>query len=189
MNPGKLIIFSAPSGSGKSTIVNHLIDRGMPIEFSISACSRQPRGKEKDGEHYYFLSPEEFKAKVEQDEFLEWEEVYEGNYYGTLRSEVDRIWAKGKHVIFDIDVVGGLNLKKQFGDHALSVFIKAPSIDVLKKRLMIRNTESSDQLKMRLDKAEEEMDYAKDFDLIITNDDLKTAQEEAYKKVSQFING
>ena len=189
MNSGKLIIFSAPSGSGKSTIVNYLLEQGVPVAFSISACSRAPRGEEKHGEHYYFLSPEEFRAKVAADEFLEWEEVYEGRYYGTLRSEVDRIWANGKQVIFDIDVVGGVNLKKQYGDQALSVFIKAPSIEVLKERLIARNTEDEANLKMRLDKAEEEMAYAKEFDLVIINDDLKTAQEEAFQKVTDFING
>lgn len=189
MNSGKLIIFSAPSGSGKSTIVNYLLEQGVPVTFSISACSRSPRGEEKHGKHYYFLSPEEFRAKVAADEFLEWEEVYEGRYYGTLRSEVDRIWAKGKQVIFDIDVVGAVNLKKQYGDQALSVFIKTPSIEVLKERLIARNTEDEANLKMRLDKAKEEMTYAKDFDLVIINDDLKTAQEEAFQKVTDFING
>jgi len=189
MSQGKLIIFSAPSGSGKSTIVNHLLEQGVPMEFSISACSRAPRGEEKDGEHYYFLSPEEFRSKVDTDEFLEWEEVYEGRYYGTLRSEVERIWAKGKHVIFDIDVVGGVNLKKHFGDQALSVFIKVPSIEILKERLTLRNTEDETNLKMRLDKAEEEMGFAKDFDLVILNDDLKRAQQEAFDKISAFING
>mgnify|MGYP000344865249 CR=1 FL=1 len=189
MNSGKLIIFSAPSGSGKSTIVNYLLAQGVPLEFSISACSRAPRGEEKQGEHYYFLSPEEFRAKVAADEFLEWEEVYPGRYYGTLRSEVARIWAKGKQVIFDIDVVGGVNLKKKYGDQALSVFIKAPSVAVLKERLIARNTEDAANLKMRLDKAEEEMCYAPEFDLVIINDDLKTAQEEAFQKVTDFING
>ena len=189
MSQGKLIIFSAPSGSGKSTIVNYLLRCGVPVEFSISACSRAPRGEEKHGEHYYFLSPEEFKAKIDADEFLEWEEVYEGRYYGTLRSEVNRIWEKGKHVIFDIDVLGGVNLKKQFGDSALSVFIKAPSVEVLKERLIARNTEDQANLKMRLDKAEKEMTYAKEFDLVIINDDLETAQKEAYQKVTDFING
>ena len=188
MDQGKLIIFSAPSGSGKSTIVNYLLERDVPVEFSISACSRDPRGEEKNGEHYYFLSPEEFKAKVAANEFLEWEEVYDGRYYGTLRSEVERIWAKGRQVIFDIDVVGGVNLKKQYGKQALSVFIKAPSLEVLKDRLVSRNTEDEVNLKMRLDKAEEEMTYAKDFDIVIVNDDLKTAQQEAFQKVTDFIN-
>ena len=189
MSKSKLIIFSAPSGSGKSTIVNYLLKCGVPVEFSISACSRAPRGKEKHGEHYYFLSPEEFKEKIDADEFLEWEEVYEGLYYGTLRSEVDRIWAKAKHVIFDIDVVGGVNLKKQFGDSAISIFIKAPSLALLKERLVARNTEDQVNLKMRLDKAEKEMAYAKDFDLVIVNDDLEIAQKEAFQKVTDFING
>lgn len=189
MSEGKLIIFSAPSGSGKSTIVNNLLERGVPVEFSISACSRVPRGAEKHGEHYYFLSPDEFKEKVAANEFLEWEEVYEGRYYGTLKSEVERIWAKGKHVIFDIDVVGGVNLKKQYEDRALSVFIQAPSVEALKERLIGRNTEDQANLKMRLDKAAEEMTYANEFDIVIINDDLKTAQDEAFEKVTDFING
>jgi guanylate kinase len=189
MSQGKLIIFSAPSGSGKSTIVNYLLAQGVPMEFSISACSRAPRGEEKDGVHYYFLSPDKFRSKIDADEFLEWEEVYEGRYYGTLRSEVERIWAKGKHVIFDIDVVGGVNLKKHFGNQALSVFIKVPSIEILKERLTLRKTEDETNLKMRLDKAEEEMGYEKDFDLIILNNDLKKAQQEAFDKISAFING
>jgi len=189
MNQGKLIIFSAPSGSGKSTIVNYLINQGVPVEFSISACSRLPRGDEKNGVHYYFLSPEEFQYKIDADEFLEWEEVYKDNYYGTLRSEVERIWAEGKHVIFDIDVIGGINLKNKFTNNALSVFIKAPSIDVLKKRLSDRNTETKSQLNMRLDKAEKEMSYANEFDLVIINDNLEVAQAEAHQKITTFING
>lgn len=189
MNSGKLIIFSAPSGAGKSTIVNYLLAQGVPVEFSVSACSRAPRGKEKHGEQYYFLSPEEFKSKIAANEFLEWEEVYKGRFYGTLRSEVNRIWAKGKQVIFDIDVVGGLNLKKQFGTQALSVFIKAPSVEVLKQRLIARNTEDKENLQMRLNKAEEEMSFAKDFDLVIINKDLKTAQSQAFQMVTDFLNG
>ena len=189
MNSGKLIIFSAPSGAGKSTIVNYLLAQGVPVEFSVSACSRAPRGSEKHGEHYYFLSPEEFKSKIAANEFLEWEEVYKGRFYGTLRSEVNRIWAKGKQVIFDIDVVGGLNLKKQFGTQALSVFIKAPSVEVLKQRLIARNTEDKENLQMRLNKAEEEMSFAKDFDMVIINKDLKTAQSQALQMVTDFLNG
>jgi len=189
MNSGKLIIFSAPSGAGKSTIVNYLLAQGVPVEFSVSACSRAPRGSEKHGEHYYFLSPEEFKFKIAANEFLEWEEVYKGRFYGTLRSEVNRIWAKGKQVIFDIDVVGGLNLKKQFGTQALSVFIKAPSVEVLKQRLIARNTEDKENLQMRLNKAEEEMSFAKDFDMVIINKDLKTAQSQAFQMVTDFLNG
>ena len=189
MNQGKLIIFSAPSGSGKSTIVRHLLRRDVPIEFSVSATNRAPRGREENGVDYYFLSSEEFKSKINSQAFLEWEEVYPDRYYGTLNSEVDRIWANGKQVVFDIDVEGGLNLKKQFGERALSVFIKAPSLDVLKERLMARNTEDQENLNMRLDKAQSEMGYAKYFDLVIVNDDLEMAQEQAYQKVMDFING
>ena len=189
MNQGKLIIFSAPSGSGKSTIVRHLLRRDVSIEFSVSATNRTPRGREENGVDYYFLSSEEFKSKINSKAFLEWEEVYPDRYYGTLNAEVDRIWANGKQVVFDIDVEGGLNLKKQFGERALSVFIKAPSLDVLKERLMARNTEDQENLNMRLDKAQSEMAYAKYFDLVIVNDDLEMAQEQAYQKVMDFING
>ncbi|MDG2165070.1 MAG: guanylate kinase, partial [Flavobacteriales bacterium] len=188
MNQGKLIIFSAPSGSGKSTIVRHLLRRDVSIEFSVSATNRTPRGREENGVDYYFLSSEEFKSKINSKAFLEWEEVYPDRYYGTLNAEVDRIWANGKQVVFDIDVEGGLNLKKQFGERALSVFIKAPSLDVLKERLMARNTEDQENLNMRLDKAQSEMAYAKYFDLVIVNDDLEMAQEQAYQKVMDFIN-
>ena len=189
MNQGKLIIFSAPSGSGKSTIVRHLLRRDVPIEFSVSATNRLPRGREENGVDYYFLSSEEFKSKINSKAFLEWEEVYPDLYYGTLKAEVDRIWANGKHVVFDIDVEGGLNLKKQFGETALSVFIKVPSIDTLKQRLIARNTEDQENLNMRLNKAESEMDYAKYFDLVIINDNLEIVQEQAYQKVMDFISG
>ena len=189
MDQGKLIIFSAPSGSGKSTIVRRLLMRDVPIEFSVSATNRAPRGAEKNGVDYYFISSAEFKSKINSKAFLEWEEVYPDRYYGTLNAEVDRIWANGKHIVFDIDVEGGLNLKKQFGERALSVFIKAPSIDVLKERLMARNTEDQENLNMRLDKVQSEMAYAKYFDLVIVNDDLEIAQEQAYQKVMDFING
>ena len=189
MDQGKLIIFSAPSGSGKSTIVRHLLRRDVPIEFSVSATNRAPRDREENGVDYYFLSSEEFKSKINSQAFLEWEEVYPDRYYGTLNAEVDRIWANGKQVVFDIDVEGGLNLKKQFGERALSVFIKAPSLDVLKERLMARNTEDQENLNMRLDKAQSEMAYAKYFDLVIVNDNLEIAQEQAYQKVMDFING
>lgn len=189
MDQGKLIIFSAPSGSGKSTIVRHLITKDVPIEFSVSATNRAPRGREENGVDYYFLSSEEFKSKIKSKAFLEWEEVYPDRYYGTLKAEVDRIWANEKHVVFDIDVEGGLNLKKQFGERALSVFIKVPSIDILKQRLMARNTEDNENLNMRLDKAKSEMAYAKYFDVVIVNDHLEIAQEQAYQKVMDFING
>ena len=186
---GKLVIFSAPSGAGKTTIVHHLLSQDLNLVFSISACSRKIRKNEEKGRDYHFLGLEKFKEKINTRDFLEWEEVYEGRYYGTLCSEVERIWAKGKHVIFDIDVVGGVNLKKHFGNQALSVFIKVPSIEILKERLTLRKTEDETNLKMRLDKAEEEMGYEKDFDLIILNDDLKKAQQEAFDKISAFING
>ena len=189
MDQGKLIIFSAPSGSGKSTIVRHLLRRDVPIEFSVSATNRASRGREENGVDYYFLSSEEFKSKINSKAFLEWEEVYPDRYYGTLNAEVDRIWANGMQVVFDIDVEGGLNLKKQFGERALSVFIKAPSLDVLKERLMARNTEDQENLNMRLDKAKSEMAYAKYFDLVIVNDDLEIAQEQAYQRVMDFVNG
>lgn len=187
MNQGKLLIFSAPSGSGKSTIVHHLLNQDVPLEFSVSATSRAPRGKEKDGEDYYFLSPDEFKSKINEDAFLEWEEVYPECYYGTLRSEVDRIWANGKQVVFDIDVHGGLNLKKIFGERALSVFVKVPSLAILKQRLMLRNTEDNESIKIRLDKAESEMAYAKLFDVVIVNDYIEKAQSEAYQNVMDFL--
>lgn len=189
MYSGKLIIFSAPSGAGKSTIVNYLVNQGVPVEFSVSACSRTPRGTEKEGEHYYFLSQDEFKSKIAAEAFLEWEEVYPGRYYGTLRSEVNRIWSKGSHVIFDLDVVGGVNLKKQFGDQALSIFIQPPSLEVLKQRLIARKTEDHENLMMRLNKAQEEMSFANEFDLVIVNKDLKTAQKEVFQKVTDFLNG
>ena len=189
MNKGKLIIFSAPSGSGKSTLVNYLLHRDLSLEFSISACNRSPRKHEQHGKQYYFLSPEDFQAKINQNEFLEWEEVYQGRYYGTLKSEVERIWGEGKHVIFDIDVEGGLNLKKQFGDLAFAVFVKAPSIEVIKKRLIARKTENDSNLKMRLNKVKSEMTFAKYFDTIVVNDDLEEAQLESYEKVSKFIYG
>ena len=188
MDQGKLIIFSAPSGSGKSTIVRHLLRRDVPIEFSVSATNREPRGREENGVDYYFLSSEEFKSKINSKAFLEWEEVYPDRYYGTLNTEVDRIWANGKQVVFDIDVEGGLNLKKQFGERALSVFIKAPSLAILKQRLMLRNTENNESIKIRLDKAESEMAHAKLFDVVIVNDDLQKAQSEAYKNVMDFID-
>ena len=189
MDQGKLIIFSAPSGSGKSTIVRSLLERDVPLEFSVSATNRSPRDREENGVDYYFLSSKEFKSKINSKAFLEWEEVYPDRYYGTFYSEVNRVWANGKHVVFDIDVEGGLNLKKQFGERALSVFIKVPSLDVLKERLMSRNTEDQENLNMRIDKAKSEMAYAKYFDLVIVNEDLQIAQEYAYQKVMDFING
>ncbi len=187
MEQGKLIIFSAPSGSGKTTIVKHLLEQGYKLEFSISACNRQPRGKEQHGKDYYFLDTDDFKARIEKGEFLEWEEVYEGRFYGTLRSEMDRIWHKGNHVLFDIDVKGGVNVKQQFGDQALSLFVQAPSIEELKRRLESRGTDSARDIEMRLEKAAEELGYANQFDYIIVNDDLEKAKTEAEHILNKFL--
>lgn len=184
---GKLIIFSAPSGSGKTTIVNHLLGAGLPLAFSISATSRKPRGNEKHGREYYFLTPESFREKIQANAFVEWEEVYTDRYYGTLKSEVERLWAEHKHVLFDVDVVGGVNLKKQFGDRALSIFVKAPSVQELEKRLRARSTESEQELQLRLQKAEQEYGYAPDFDRVLVNDNLVCAQDEAVQVVTSFL--
>lgn len=185
---GKLIVFSAPSGAGKSTIVNHLLaQEDLPLAFSISATSRKPRKGEIDGNHYYFISTDEFKTKIKNGDFLEWEQVYEGLYYGTLKSEVDRIQAAGKYVIFDIDVVGGLNIKNQFPDQTLAVFVSPPSIAELENRLRKRNTESEEKINMRIAKAEKEMAFASQFDYIVENHHLDTALAEAYSVVKNFI--
>lgn len=188
MSNGKLIIFSAPSGSGKTTIVRHLL-KTFPdqLEFSISATSRAQRGVEQNGKDYYYLTPEEFKAKVDNGEFLEWEEVYAGTCYGTLREEVERIWAKGKHVIFDIDVEGGLNLKNQFKDNALAVFVMPPSIKILEERLRSRSTDNQESIARRLEKAEKELKTASLFDRFILNETLETAFEDAEKIVGEFL--
>ena len=185
---GKLLVFSAPSGSGKSTIVNHLLrKKELELAFSISATSRAPRGEEKNGEHYYFMSAQEFKSHIAQDDFLEWEEVYKDNYYGTLRSELDRIWGMEKHVVFDIDVVGGLTIKKQFPQKCLSIFIMPPSIEELRTRLVNRSTETPEKIEMRMAKAAQELARAQEFDVIITNDNLEIALQEAEAIVSDFI--
>jgi len=186
---GKLIVFSAPSGSGKTTIVRHLLNQEQfQLEFSISATSREARGKEKDGEDYYFISAKEFKNKIKFDEFLEWEEVYIDNFYGTLKTEVERIWAKGKHVIFDIDVAGGLRIKKKFPERTLAVFIKPPDINELIIRLKQRGEESPEKIAMRVAKAPTEMATAPQFDTIILNDDLTTALNDAENLVKDFLN-
>lgn len=185
---GKLVVFSAPSGSGKTTLVHHLLDAGLPLEFSISAASRSIRGKEVHGKDYYFHTVEEFKQKINHNDFVEWEEVYPDHFYGTLRSEIQRIWDSGKHIIFDVDVVGGLNIKKQFGEKALAVFVKPPSIIDLEKRLRGRGTEDEESLKKRLDKAAYEMTFADQFDVVIVNDDLETAKKTVFKVVSEFLN-
>ncbi len=183
---GKLIIFSAPSGSGKTTIVRHLLNKFDGLAFSVSACTRQRRSGEIDGRDYYFLDEELFKEKVQNQEFVEYEEVYPGNYYGTLKAEIDRLWDMGKHVLFDIDVEGGLNIKKEYGDKALSVFVKPASIEVLKERLHHRSTETMEQLQVRLNKAVSELKYEDQFDCILLNADLQTAFETAEKLVSDF---
>lgn len=186
---GKLIVFSAPSGSGKTTIVRHLLHQEeFGLEFSISATSREARGNEIDGEDYYFMSAQKFKQKIKADEFLEWEEVYINNFYGTLKSEVARIWEKGKHVIFDIDVAGGLRIKKKFPEQTLAVFIKPPDINELIIRLKQRGEESPDKIAMRVAKAPTEMATAPQFDTIILNDDLPTALQDAENLVKDFLN-
>jgi len=185
---GKLFVFSAPSGSGKTTIVRHLLaQERFNLEFSISATSRAPRGEEVDGKDYYFISAEEFKQKIKNDEFLEWEEVYRDNFYGTLKTEVERIWAQGKHVIFDIDVVGGLRIKKKFPEETLAVFVKPPSVDELKIRLKKRSTESEDKINMRIAKASVELATAPQFDEIIKNYELPVALQEAEDLVDDFL--
>ena len=188
MSQGKLIIFSAPSGSGKTTLVHHLLSKPeLKLAFSVSATSRGKRLNEVDGRDYYFLSPEEFRTRIEKGDFLEWEEVYENQYYGTLRSEIDRIGAEGKTVIFDVDVVGGLNIKKQFGERALGVFVQPPSVRALESRLKKRSTESAESLAKRIAKAEQELSFADQFDVVVVNDDLELAKEEAYRVVAEFI--
>jgi len=185
---GKLIVFSAPSGSGKTTIVRHLLEqKELNLEFSISATSRDKRGTEEHGKDYYFLSAREFKDKIKEDKFLEWEEVYRDNFYGTLKTEVERIWALGKHVIFDIDVSGGLRIKRKFPEQTLAVFVKPPSIDELKIRLKNRKTESEDKINMRVAKASAELATAPLFDVIVVNEHLDEALEEAHTLVSNFI--
>mgnify|MGYP000200451516 CR=1 FL=1 len=185
---GKLIVFSAPSGSGKTTIVRHLLGvEDLNLEFSISATSRASRGNEEHGKDYYFLSAQEFKNKIKNDEFLEWEEVYRDNFYGTLKTEVERIWAKGKNVIFDIDVSGGLRIKRKFPKETLAIFVKPPSVDELKIRLKKRKTESEDKINMRVAKASAELATAPLFDTIVVNDTLEHALEEAQQKIRTFI--
>ena len=186
---GKLIVFSAPSGSGKTTIVKHLLAQDdLNLEFSISAASRESRGEEVNGQDYYFISTEEFKKHIKNDDFLEWEEVYRDNFYGTLKTEVERIWAMGKNVIFDIDVSGGLRIKRKFPEQTLAIFVKPPSIDELKIRLKKRKTESEDKINMRVAKASAELATAPLFDVIIVNEDLEKALKEAQKLVNDFVN-
>lgn len=184
---GKVLIFSAPSGSGKSTVVSHLLRLHPELEFSVSATSRKPRGEEKNGVEYWFLTEEKFRGLIDEDKFVEYEEVYPGRFYGTLKSEVERIWSKGNVIIFDVDVKGGVNLKKYFGDKALSVFIQAPSVEVLRERLISRGTDSMEDIEKRVAKASEELTYAPLFDRVLVNDDLSTALAEAEEMVSGFL--
>jgi len=184
----KVVIFSAPSGSGKSTVVNHILKLHPEMEFSVSATSRPPRGTEKDGVEYYFLDVDDFRSRIAAGAFVEYEQVYAGRYYGTLKSEVERIWSEGHVIIFDVDVKGGVNLKKYFGDAALSVFIKAPSIEVLRQRLINRNTDTPEAIEERVAKAAEELTYEDKFDYVLVNDDLATAFADAERVVDEFLS-
>ena len=188
MSAGKLIVFSATSGSGKTTLVQHVLSQDLPLGFSISATSRPPRGKEQNGKEYYFLSSSEFKQKIQENAFLEYEEVYQDTFYGTLVSEINRLWAAGKHVLFDIDVMGGLNIKKKYPKETLAVFVKPPSLSALEERLRKRATDSEEKIKERLAKAESEMLYAPQFDSCLVNDDLEVAKKEVVQLVTNFIN-
>lgn len=185
---GKCIIFSAPSGAGKTTLVKHLLENIPELSFSISACTRNTRGNEIHGKDYYFLELKEFKEKIDEGAFVEWEEVYVDHYYGTLKSEIERIWKNGKTVIFDVDVVGGLNLKSYFGKNALAVFVMPPDLATLEKRLRGRATDNEDKIEQRLLKAEKELKASKKFDVVLTNDDLELAKKESYQLVREFID-
>lgn len=184
---GKLLILSAPSGSGKTTIAKHLLKTFPELQFSVSACSREKRPGEEEGRDYYFLTAEEFRKKVKNNEFVEWEEVYPGQYYGTLKSELQRIWDSGGHVVFDVDVLGGLNIKKKFPSDSLSIFIQAPSLGDLEKRLRARSTESEESIRKRVGKAMKEMEFAQQFDKVLVNERLGNALKEAEKLVGDFL--
>jgi guanylate kinase len=186
---GKLIVFSAPSGSGKTTIVHHLLQfKELNLDFSISATSRDKRGKEVHGKDYYFISLKEFQKHIKNNDFVEWEEVYSDNFYGTLKKEIERIWALGKNVIFDIDVKGGLNIKSQYPDQTLAIFVQPPSITEMERRLRNRKTDSEEKIKERVLKAEKELKFAADFDVILVNDELEIAKKNAYNLVNNFLN-
>jgi guanylate kinase len=192
MNPlknfrGKAIIISAPSGAGKTTLVKRLLETGLPIEFSISACSRKPRENEINGKDYYFLTIDEFKTQIQNSSFIEWEEVYENNFYGTLKKEIDDIWKMEKHVIFDVDVKGGISLKKYFGKNAISIFINPPSLKTLIERLVKRNTENVASISIRIEKSKKEMKYINEFDCVVENDDLSDATKNIIRVVEEFI--
>lgn len=185
---GKLIIFSAPSGSGKSTIINHLLQQDLNLAFSISATSRPPRGTERDGVEYFFLTPDEFRERIARGEFLEYEEVYPGRFYGTLKSQVEKQLTAGQNVVFDVDVVGGCNIKKYYGERALSVFIQPPSVEELRRRLVGRGTDAPEVIEDRVAKAEYELGFAPQFDVVVVNDNLEEAQQRAYDEIRNFLN-
>lgn len=185
---GKLIIFSAPSGSGKSTIINHLLQQDLNLAFSISATSRPPRGTERDGVEYFFLTPDEFRERIARGEFLEYEEVYPGRFYGTLKSQVEKQLTAGQNVVFDVDVVGGCNIKKYYGERALSVFIQPPSVEELRRRLVGRGTDAPEVIEDRVAKAEYELGFATQFDVVVVNDNLEEAQQRAYDVIRNFLN-
>lgn len=187
MKEGKLVIFSAPSGAGKTTIVKRILESRTDLEFSVSACSRAKRENETNGKDYYFITADEFRKRVDNNEFLEWEQVYENSYYGTLKSELQRIWSKDHHVIFDVDVIGGLNIKKYGGINALAIFVMPPSVEELQNRLINRASETPETLKKRIDKAKYELTFAEKFDNIIVNDNLERAVEEAKSLVAEFL--
>ena len=184
---GKCVIFSAPSGAGKTTIVHHLLDKDLGLEFSVSACSREPRPNEVDGKDYHFLGVEKFKEKIKEGAFVEWEEVYSNNFYGTLYAEIERIWSEGKTVIFDVDVIGGLNLKRKFQEQALAIFVQPPSYIELERRLRSRSTETESKINQRMEKAKKELKFAPEFDNIIVNDELEAAIAEAEQLVREFL--
>lgn len=184
---GKLVIISAPSGAGKTTIVKHLLDSGLNLSFSVSATTRPIRGNEKDGEDYFFLTVQEFKKKIENNEFVEWEEVYKDLFYGTLKCELERIWANGKHVLFDVDVKGGISLKNKFGTNAIAIFVMPPSVMELENRLVKRGTDTIDKIRIRVEKAKDELKLANQFDTVIVNHQLDKAKEEALKIVTSFL--
>lgn len=188
MNKGKLIIFSAPSGSGKSTIINYLLTQGLNLAFSISATSRPPRGKEQNGVEYFFLTPDEFRERIAHGDFLEYEEVYPGRFYGTLKEQVDKQLESGQNVIFDVDVVGGCNIKKFYGDRALSIFIQPPSVEELRRRLTGRGTDTPEVIEDRIAKAEYELSFAPRFDAVVVNDNLEEAQQHTFKLIYDFLN-
>lgn len=187
LGKGKCIIVSAPSGAGKTTLVRHLLGRDLGLDFSISATSRPKRDHERDGLDYFFLTADEFRKRIAAEEFIEWEEVYSGRFYGTLRSEIERIWGLGKHPIFDVDVVGGLRLKEIFGDQALSLFVSPPTIATLEQRLLLRGTETPETLRMRVDKAAHELTFTVHYDTVVVNDDMREACDQAYEAVRSFL--